>query len=219
MSPENDSEIGTPIAWPDGAADRVEIYGTFSRDSARWWQDAIPLARTPLGGYSTRLLLQPGTYEFKFVVNGSDWRVNAAAYDTVDDGHGNINNVIVVPHPAAKRTSSSSAPNSHPPEVVLTVDAEGAQGFKHIASEHIASERTALLGKRPSPHRTGSHSGSSQAQGHSRSISQATSSTQGEGFPSSEQQAGLSSGQQYLRAAILVLLFALLGVFSALFYS
>ncbi|KAJ2541015.1 hypothetical protein EV175_006180, partial [Coemansia sp. RSA 1933] len=86
----------TSILW-NGEANSVAIRGTFSDDKAQWWQESIPLMRTAdEAQYSVTLALRPGRYEFKYVLNGSDWCIRTDCYDCVCDGSGNTNNVIVV---------------------------------------------------------------------------------------------------------------------------
>ncbi|KAJ2731609.1 hypothetical protein IW152_004427 [Coemansia sp. BCRC 34962] len=107
-------EVETTIEWADGMAESVAIRGTFSRDSRQWWTESIPLRREA-SGYKVVLALEPGRYEFKYVVNGGDWRVNSSAYQIVDDGHGNSNNVIIVA-PANSQAESGST------DTALSVD-------------------------------------------------------------------------------------------------
>ncbi|KAJ2034499.1 hypothetical protein GGI08_008937, partial [Coemansia sp. S2] len=108
--------VETAIVWADGAAESVAIRGTFSRDSEQWWTQSIPLRREG-SSYKVVLALEPGRYEFKYVVNGGDWQVNSM-YQIVDDGHGNANNVIVVAPPAA----NFKAQNEHA-DTALSIDA------------------------------------------------------------------------------------------------
>lgn len=73
-----------------GDANVVTLAGTFNgwkqsetfllRDGNRWW---------------CRLKLEPGKYLYKFIVDG-DWITDPGNQNTEDDGHGNINSVLVV---------------------------------------------------------------------------------------------------------------------------
>ncbi|KAJ2043878.1 hypothetical protein H4S04_006530, partial [Coemansia sp. S16] len=108
--------VETTIVWADGAAESVAIRGTFSRDNEQWWTQSIPLRREG-SSYKVVLALEPGRYEFKYVVNGRDWQVNST-YQIVDDGHGNANNVIVVAPPAANFKTQ----NEHA-DTALSIDA------------------------------------------------------------------------------------------------
>ncbi|KAJ2750608.1 hypothetical protein IWQ56_007004 [Coemansia nantahalensis] len=91
--------VDAAIEWLDGPADSVAVRGTFSADSSQWWLDTIALAPGGGGGDSHRavLRLRPGRYEFKFVIDGTEWRVSPSRYPTAVDAHGNVNNVLVVP--------------------------------------------------------------------------------------------------------------------------
>ncbi|KAJ2506222.1 hypothetical protein GGI11_006740, partial [Coemansia sp. RSA 2049] len=96
----------TTIVWPE-EADSVAIRGTFSNDKKLWWKETIPLTRAAdVPRYSVTLALGPGRYEFKFILNGSDWRISSDRYDCVDDGSGNTNNVIVVAEQDAAQAST-----------------------------------------------------------------------------------------------------------------
>ncbi|KAJ1853812.1 hypothetical protein LPJ73_002573, partial [Coemansia sp. RSA 2703] len=99
--------VETTIVWPDGAPETVGIRGTFDKDKKEWWKTTIWLSRSGKDQYSVTLPLKPGSYEFKFVINGGDWQVDTSLYKTVDDGSGNINNVVaVVPTPPKSRATN-----------------------------------------------------------------------------------------------------------------
>ncbi|HBB88133.1 MAG TPA: hypothetical protein DC047_10995 [Blastocatellia bacterium] len=71
-------------------ANVVALAGTFNgwkqtqtllvKDGDRWW---------------CKLKLEPGKYLYKFIVDG-DWITDPGNQDTEDDGHGNINSVLMV---------------------------------------------------------------------------------------------------------------------------
>lgn len=73
-----------------GDANVVALAGTFNgwkqsetfliKDGNRWW---------------CRLKLEPGKYLYKFIVDG-DWITDPGNQNTEDDGHGNINSVLLV---------------------------------------------------------------------------------------------------------------------------
>jgi hypothetical protein len=68
----------------------VEITGSFAG-----WARKHPLTLAPGGGcFEAALSLLPGTYQFKFVVDGT-W-TTAPSVQVADDGTGNMNNIIVV---------------------------------------------------------------------------------------------------------------------------
>ncbi|KAJ2597162.1 hypothetical protein H4R99_004618 [Coemansia sp. RSA 1722] len=109
VSDKSTEKAQTTIVWPDGTPDRVGIRGTFGVDAQQWWQETIELRKTAADRYSVELDLPPGKYEFKFVINNTDWRVNSQMYDSVDDGSGNTNNVLEVVAPSSRSNSNSNS--------------------------------------------------------------------------------------------------------------
>lgn len=132
------TEMSTTVSWKPTKGDvtagieSVGVRGTFSTDPKRWWQQTIPLQYDPdTGHYHTSLSLPPGRYEFKFVINDNDWRVDSEDYEQADDGGGNVNNVITV-------QSGVSAPAA----------ASGIGEPSSRSTAEIATERTKLLASR-----------------------------------------------------------------------
>lgn len=70
----------------------VFLAGTFNE-----WQPRKNPMHTPDGGrtWELTLELEPGVYQYKFVVNGMEWHIDPKA-PTLDDGNGNLNSVIWV---------------------------------------------------------------------------------------------------------------------------
>lgn len=84
-----------PVAFRlalDAPAEMVYLAGSFNQ-----WQPRM----TPMTPDADRrvwtltLTLPPGAHQYKFVVNGTDWRTDPTA-PTVDDGNGNLNSVVWV---------------------------------------------------------------------------------------------------------------------------
>ncbi|KAJ2448693.1 hypothetical protein EV183_005297 [Coemansia sp. RSA 2336] len=90
----NHERVEATIVWTDGPADSVAIRGTFSDSGTQWWQETIPL-HPYQDSFRATLWLKPGQYAFKFIINKSEWKTSSR-YATADDGHGNINNVFDV---------------------------------------------------------------------------------------------------------------------------
>ncbi len=90
------SEDGVPITFRlelEQPAQVVYLAGTFND----WQVGRHPMQSTDGGRTWTLILhLMPGVYQYKFVVNGTDWRTDPKASHTVDDGMGNINSLLVV---------------------------------------------------------------------------------------------------------------------------
>lgn len=90
------AQDGVPVTFRlrlDEPAQAVYLAGTFND-----WQ----IGRNPMhsedGGktWTLTLHLMPGVYQYKFVVNGTDWRTDPHAVQNVDDGMGNINSLLIV---------------------------------------------------------------------------------------------------------------------------
>lgn len=69
---------------------KVSIAGTFND----WDPEKTPLTEKK-GVFSKSMLLAPGRYEYKFVINGI-WTVDPECPDWVPNGHGSLNSVIEV---------------------------------------------------------------------------------------------------------------------------
>lgn len=71
----------------------VHVGGTFNG-----WQFRRNPMQSEDGGrtWKAKVALAPGSYQYKFVLNGYDWRTDPDAGETVDDGNGNRNSLIWV---------------------------------------------------------------------------------------------------------------------------
>jgi len=71
---------------------RVCVVGSFNN----WDPTANPMKDNPDSGhYTVAIRLEPGRYEYKFIVN-NDWRVDPNCPQCVPNDHGSLNNVITV---------------------------------------------------------------------------------------------------------------------------
>jgi 1,4-alpha-glucan branching enzyme len=71
-------------------ADAVHLCGDFNG----WAAEARPLKRNPKGEWTGYLQLEPGTYEYRFLVNG-EWR-NRSDVNLVANPYGTENCLLVV---------------------------------------------------------------------------------------------------------------------------
>ena len=87
----------TPRGWrftyADRSASSVHLAGTFND----WSTSAAPLTKGEEGIWTAVLDLDPGTYQYKFVVNGTDWKPDPTNPEKADDGYGGVNSVVAVP--------------------------------------------------------------------------------------------------------------------------
>ncbi len=73
----------------DSRVDQVTVAGDFNN----WNPDLTPL-RKEGNVWTVQLILQPGTYEYMFVEDGTDWITDPLALQTRDDGFGKKNAVL-----------------------------------------------------------------------------------------------------------------------------
>jgi 1,4-alpha-glucan branching enzyme len=91
-SPGHATEVTFRFRAPEGAK-AVTVAGTFNG----WNTTAAPMTDTDGDGvWETTLRLAPGTYQYKFVVDGTQWFKDEFASDFVDDGFGGENSVTTV---------------------------------------------------------------------------------------------------------------------------
>ena len=88
------SASATPVTFrfqPPGAAQSVSLAGSFND----WSTSAAPLADRG-GVWEATIELAPGSYQYKFVVNGNQWLTDESAKSFADDGFGGKNSVVEV---------------------------------------------------------------------------------------------------------------------------
>lgn len=90
------AQDGIPVTFRlqlEQPAQVVYLAGTFND-----WRVGQNPMRSEDGGrtWTLTLHLLPGVYQYKFVVNGTEWRTDPNAVQNVDDGMGNINSLLVV---------------------------------------------------------------------------------------------------------------------------
>lgn len=68
------------------------VVGTFNN----WDVSRTPLAKDPNGGWRTTVVLPPGRYEYRFVIDGAQWCSDPGAKESVPNQFGTTNSVVVV---------------------------------------------------------------------------------------------------------------------------
>ena len=76
---------------PSGTAQSVAVAGSFNR----WSVDANPMTEHD-GTWTATVELASGEYQYKYVVNGTQWIADKSAKKLVDDGFGGKNSVVDV---------------------------------------------------------------------------------------------------------------------------
>jgi 1,4-alpha-glucan branching enzyme len=87
----------TPRGWrfsyADPSASSVHLAGDFNE----WSTSANALEKGEGGVWYVVIPLDGGTYQYKFVINGTDWKTDPTNPETADDGYGGENSVVTVP--------------------------------------------------------------------------------------------------------------------------
>jgi len=94
-----DREAAAPVVTGAGVefvadfpnAGSVYLAGEFNG----WDPTVIPLTKDDDGLWRGTVELEPGTYQYKFVVDGT-WIEDPGNPETTDDGHGGVNSILVV---------------------------------------------------------------------------------------------------------------------------
>ncbi len=74
------------------AASKVALAGSFND----WSKDANLMKKNKKGFWVIKLKLDPGTYQYKYVVNDKDWVTDPQNENTSDDGMGGKNSVVEI---------------------------------------------------------------------------------------------------------------------------
>ena len=80
------------LRYTDPGAKKVAIIGDFND----WREPGTPLVRNPNGIWETVLHLQEGVYEYKYMVNDTEWKQDTANPLAQANPFGNANSVIIV---------------------------------------------------------------------------------------------------------------------------
>jgi 1,4-alpha-glucan branching enzyme len=130
-------EVTLELDWPDAGS--VHVAGQFNE----WKADDIELEKGADGIWRTTLTLEPGTYTYKFIIDGQDWVEDPANPDKVSDPYGGNNSLLTVgagtfavePKAKAEPAPAEADIKVHPAgEVVLELDSPEAN-FVHVAGE------------------------------------------------------------------------------------
>lgn len=84
----------------DAWVEQVALVGNFNN----WDKDADPMTRRADGVFEFVISLNPGSYRYKFVLNGSSWTPDPANPSTQSDDMGGVNSMLVVTEANAEPT-------------------------------------------------------------------------------------------------------------------
>ncbi|MBQ9787076.1 MAG: glycogen-binding domain-containing protein [Lentisphaeria bacterium] len=78
------------LEYTDAPGKAVSVAGSFSG-----WQSKAMSDKNGDGTYRCRLLLAPGVYQYKFLVDG-EWRSDSKNPDFVPNEYGSLNSVLTI---------------------------------------------------------------------------------------------------------------------------
>ena len=140
-SPKKPGKMDITLELDSPDAGTVHAAGQFND----WQPDDVELERGSDGIWRVTLNLAPGTYEYKFIIDGQDWVADPANPDKVADPYGGYNSLLTVGEgapavepemePAAEKEAGAPAAKVYPAgEVTLELDRPDAD-FVHVAGE------------------------------------------------------------------------------------
>ncbi len=112
---------GVLFVWT-GGGNSVNVAGEFNA----WSTSADPMQKQADGSFTLAKPLAAGRYPYKFVVNGTDWKPDPGATESVDDGFGGKNSVVVVGGAGTAATALPAAAASAPAGKATHATADGA---------------------------------------------------------------------------------------------
>ena len=80
------------LEFIDPLAKSVGIAGTFND----WRPGATPMIHLGAGRWVKELMLPPGVYEYRLVVDGDDWKPDPRADETAPNPFGGLNSILRV---------------------------------------------------------------------------------------------------------------------------
>lgn len=93
-----EQDVVTRFVFVAPGASSVRITGDF----VDWDPDGLSLTEERgTGIWTLDLTLEPGVYQYGFVVDGEEWRPDPRAVSNVDDGFGRENSVVIVSEPSS----------------------------------------------------------------------------------------------------------------------
>ncbi len=84
-------KVNVTFALPEPGAQQVTLSGEFNG----WSRESTPMKRQENGRWEATVVLPPGRYQYKFVVDGQ-WIPDPQAHENVWNEHGTLNSVIEV---------------------------------------------------------------------------------------------------------------------------
>ncbi|MBX7245105.1 MAG: hypothetical protein K1X53_06380 [Candidatus Sumerlaeaceae bacterium] len=126
------------FSYSDPDAKSVSLAGSFNN----WDPQKTAMNRGGEGKFTVELDLAPGTYGYKFVINGDKWVPDPANPESEDDNYGGRNSVLRIPEggsAGAEQTTVTKPSNKSSPFASVEIEALGRQHnsvtFKYAATQ------------------------------------------------------------------------------------
>lgn len=128
-------DVGIELDRPE--AETVHIAGQFND----WQPDDIELRKDEDGVWRTSLSLEPGAYEYKFIVNGKDWIEDPGNPDRVADPYGGHNSLLTVGEGIRKaEPQPEKAPRPSGEKIIFRGEVTFQLDRPEAATVHVAGE-------------------------------------------------------------------------------
>lgn len=105
-------------------ANQVYLSGNFNG----WSPTGDKMTKNADGVWSVTIKLKPGTYQYKFVVDGV-WTADESAVSFVDDGFGGKNSILIVKSGGSNSTANSAQLDALAARVAALEESQKASGF------------------------------------------------------------------------------------------
>ncbi len=96
---------GVSFSFVAPEAQNVALVGEFNK----WDVNANPM-KNEGGTWKISVPLAPGTYQYKFLVNGTDWKLDPTNTNSADDGYGGKNSLVTVGGTQTAQPAKAPAP-------------------------------------------------------------------------------------------------------------
>lgn len=138
MQPDGKARVTFTLNAP--GAKSVNVAGSFNG----WNTTSTPMEHGARDVFKTTITLPEGEHQYKFVIDGTNWKEDPNAAESTDDGQGGKNSVLKIGvAPAGKPAGQTGAPPAGGPRVEMLPGGKGRVTFTYAAP---AAEKVYLAG-------------------------------------------------------------------------
>ena len=120
---------GKEVTFRYQAAGATNVYLAGSMNN--WSGDATPMKKDADGVFAVTLTLAPGSYQYKFVVDGN-WVTDQLNQNTADDGYGGLNSAVAVAGLADATANVTKGDEAELPATLAYFDAQGKESAEKV---------------------------------------------------------------------------------------